>query len=151
MKFIVLAAVSLLAIVGCSDGSVAPLSSASSAPAAAVASSAPAAPVAAIAPIVLTGSGSMVPHITLKAATYIVTWAAHGGTCYGSAGCSGDNFIVDIVGGNGATDGIVNEITSNDINVGSRGEGVYTVHQSGAYLLKVDASTLVWMITFTQA
>lgn len=143
-----LTAAVMLAGAACSgDGSsVTPLSS--SAPEAAATASA-AAKVAA-APIVVSGSGSTVPHVTLPAANYIVSWTAKGGTCYGSAGCNGDNFMVDVVGGNGS-DNIVNEITSSDVATGSKGETLLSIHQSGSYLLKIVASNLTWTLTFTQA
>lgn len=98
--------------------------------------------------VVVKNKGSRVAHVTLAAISYTVAWTAKGGTCFGSAGCNGDNFVVDIVGAGGASDNIINEIT---IYKGSSGETLYTINDPGAYILKVDASSLSWTLTFTPA
>ena len=141
-----IAALPLVAADSCSGGTATPLTSTPGG------STTSAAPVAA-APAVLkvTGKGSKVPHITLAAVTYVVSWTAKGGTCFSGAGCIGDNFQVDVQGSGGSDDNIVNEVTSNNIKKGSTGETSYTVTGAGVYLLKVVASSLTWTITFTPA
>ena len=108
-----------------------------------------AATVVAAVKVALKGTGSRVPKVTLQAVTYIVSWAAKGGECFGSAGCSGENFFVDIVGADGQSDNIVAETTSDNIKVGSSGETTYTIGDAGLYLIKVKASNLTWTIVFS--
>lgn len=143
MKVIATLAAALL-LAAC--GSVAPLTSSGS-PASDSPGTTPA-PVVSKA-VSLKGSHSKVLKVQLASLTYIVNWTAKGGQCFGSAGCNGDNFVVDVVGADGAEDNIVNEITSNNVKKGSTGETTYTIHDAGLYLLKVDASELTWTITFT--
>ena len=90
------------------------------------------------------GKGSRVPKVSLAAGLYVVSWTAKGGMCIGSS-CFADNFIVDIVGADGQSDGLINEIPAYK---GDSGETTYTISDAGTYLLKVQA-TQTWTITFT--
>ena len=151
MKRLLLLPLVLLTLAACdTSGTASPLTSPNtSSPAVSGATVSPVAPASAT--FTVKGKGSRSPHITLQAITYVVSWNAKGGQCFGSAGCLGSNFIVDVVGGGGSDDNVINDTTPDNISKSTTGETPYTVTDSGVYLLKVDASSVTWTVTFTPA